>query len=138
MPQGSQGPQAAPASAGGLVGQWRATMQTGTVTISIAANGQYLQDGTTTTGVQTMQSGPYQLTAPNTIHFTVTDYSPKSRVMMVPCGIEGAPTCNVRRVIHYPVPPGSTYAYVFNGPNSMTLNNVNAQEVINFTRVAGQ
>jgi hypothetical protein len=37
-----------------------------------------------------------------------------------------------------PQPPGSTYAYVFSGPNSMTLNNENAQESITFTRVARQ
>jgi hypothetical protein len=138
MPQGPQAPQAPSASQSGLVGQWRATLQTGAVTISIAANGQYLQEGTTTTGVQTMQSGPYQLTAPNTIHFTVTEWSPKSRIMMVPCGIPGDPTCNVRRVINYARPPGSTYAYTFNGPNSMTLNNETAQETDTFTRVAGQ
>ncbi len=85
-----------------------------------------------------MQSGPYQLTAPNTIHFTVTNWSPKSRIMLVPCGIPSDPVCNVRRVLNYPEPPGSTYAYVFNGPNSMTLNNENAQETITFTRVAEQ
>ena len=138
MPQGTPAPQGTQGPQSSLVGQWRATLQTGTVIISIAANGQYIQNGTTTTGVQTMQSGPYQLSAPNTIHFTVTNWSPKSRVMLVPCGIPSDPVCNVQRLITYPQPSGSTYAYVFNGPNSMTLNNEASPEQIIFTRVAGQ
>jgi hypothetical protein len=148
-PQGPQVPQAPSASQSGLVGQWRASLQSGTVTISIAATGQYLQQGMTTTGVQTMQSGPYQLTAPNTIHFTVTDWSPKTKWMYVPnprCGVPGVPnptnpardSCRTEQEWTEPQPPGSTYAYTFNGTNSMTLNNENAQEAINLTRVAGQ
>lgn len=97
-----------------------------------------MQTGVTKTGAQTMQGGPYQLTPPNTIHFSVTDWSPKSRVILVPCGIPNNPTCNVQRLVTYPQPPGSTYAYVFNGPNSMTLNNEATPEQIVFTRVAGQ
>jgi hypothetical protein len=148
-PQGPQAPQSGPASQSGLIGQWRATLQSGTVTISIAATGQYLQQDTTTTGVQTMQSGPYQLTAPNTIHFTVTDWSPKTKWMYVPnprCGVPGVPnptnpardSCRTEQEWTEPQPPGSTYAYVLNGTSSMTLNNENAQETITFTRVAGQ
>jgi hypothetical protein len=142
-PQGPQGPQSS------LVGQWRTTLQSGTLTISIAANGQYMQQGTTTTGVQTMQSGPYQLAAPNTIHFTVTNWSPKTKWMYVPnprCGVPGVPnptnpqrdSCRTEQEWTEPQPPGSTYAYVFNGPNSMTLNNETAQETITFTRAMGQ
>jgi len=37
-----------------------------------------------------------------------------------------------------PQPPGSRYAYVFNGPNSMTLSNETASESITFTRVTTQ
>jgi len=37
-----------------------------------------------------------------------------------------------------PEPPGSRYAYVFNGPNALTLNNEQAQETITFNRVTGQ
>jgi hypothetical protein len=37
-----------------------------------------------------------------------------------------------------PQPPGSRYAYVFNGPNSVTLNNEQAQETITLTRVTAQ
>jgi hypothetical protein len=150
VPLGSQGPQGSPQGPqSSLVGQWRTTLQSGTLTISIAANGQYMQQGTTTTGVQTMQSGPYQLAAPNTIHFTVTNWSPKTKWMFVPnprCGVPGVPnptnpardSCRTEQEWTEPQPPGSTYAYVFNGPNSMTLNNQNAQETITFTRVTGQ
>ncbi len=81
------------------------------------------------------QGGPYQLIAPNTIVFAVTDWSPKTRIDLVPCGIPNQPVCNVQRVDNIPKPPGSKYAYVFNGPNSMTLNNEQAKETITFTRV---
>jgi hypothetical protein len=150
MPQGSQGPQG-PQAAGGLVGQWRTTLQSGTMTLTIAASGQYMQVGQVQGGMQTqtMQSGPYQLTAPNTIHFTVTDWSPKTRWIFVPnprCGVPGVPnptnpqrdSCHQEQEWTMPQPPGSTYAYTFSGTNSMTLNNENAQEQITFTRVAGQ
>ena len=132
-------PQSAPAPAAaqtGVLGQWRTTVQTGTITISFLPNGQYDQLGMTTTGVQTMQAGPYQLVAPNNIIFTVTNWSPKSRVVLVPCGIPSDPVCNVQRVVNYPKPPNSEYAYTFNGPNTMTLSNQTGP--MTFTRVAGQ
>ena len=91
--------------------------------IAFMSNGQYDQTGVTTTGVQTMQAGPYQLVAPNSIIFTVTQWSPKSRIMLVPCGIPNNPVCNVQRLMTYPKPPNSEYTYVFNGPNTMTLSN---------------
>jgi hypothetical protein len=128
-----QSPQAAPAPQSSLLGAWRASIQSGTVTISFMSNGQYDQTGVTTSGVQTMQAGPYQLVAPNSVIFTVTNWSPKSKVMLVPCGIPNDPVCNVQRLVNYPKPPNSEYAYVFNGPNAMTLSNQTGP--INFTRV---
>jgi hypothetical protein len=136
-PFSPQPPQAAPAqSQSSILGQWRTTVQTGTITIAFMSNGQYDQTGVTTTGVQTMQAGPYQLVAPNSIIFTVTNWSPKSRVMLVPCGIPNNPVCNVQRLVNYPKPPGSEYAYTFNGPNSMTLSNQTGP--MTFTRLNGQ
>ena len=70
-----------------------------------------------------MQAGPYQLVAPNNIIFTVTNWSPKTRLILVPCGIPNDPVCNVQQVQNMPKPPNSEYAYVFNGPNAMTLTN---------------
>jgi hypothetical protein len=83
-----------------------------------------------------MQAGPYQLVAPNSIIFTVTNWSPKSKMMLVPCGIPNEPVCNVQRVENMPKPPNSEYVYVFNGPNAMTLSNQTG--AINFTRVKAQ
>ena len=130
------GPQAAQAQQSSLLGEWRATIQSGTITISFLSNGQYDQTGVTNTGTQTMQAGPYQLVAPNSIIFTVTNWSPKSKVMLVPCGIPNDPVCNVQRVQNMPKPPNSEYVYVFNGPNAMTLTNQTG--AINFTRVKAQ
>ncbi len=138
-PQVTCAQQGQQASQSSLVGQWRTVLQGNTVTITIEANGQYMQVGVPQNGgTQTAQGGPYQLVAPNTIVFTVTDWSPKTRVLLVPCGIPNDPVCNVQRVVNMPQPPGSRYAYVFNGPNSMTLNNEQAKETITFTRVTAQ
>jgi len=130
------GAQAAQAQQSSLLGEWRATIQSGTITISFMSNGQYDQTGVTTSGVQTMQAGPYQLVAPNNIIFRVTNWSPKSKMMLVPCGIPNDPVCNVQQVQNMPKPPDSEYAYVFNGPNAMTLTNQTG--AIHFTRVNGQ
>lgn len=156
------GPQAAPApqapqsrpspqsSQTSLVGQWRTTLQSGTITLTILATGQYTQLGVPPNGgTQTAQGGPYALIAPNTIVFSVTDYSPKTRMIYVPrptCGVPGVPSptnprrdsCNQWQEETMPQPPGSRYAYVFNGPNSLTLKNEQAQETITFTRVTAQ
>ena len=149
-PQPSQAPrpqQAQPAPQSSPVGQWHTTLQGISLTISIEANGQYLQEGVPPNGgTKTAQGGPYQLVAPNTIIFTVTGYSPMTRMIYVPnptCGVPGVPSpTNPRRdsCLQWqeetmPHPPGSRYAYVFNGPNQMTLNNEQAQESITFTRV---
>ena len=69
-PQPSAAPIAAQSS---ILGQWRTTVSSGTNTISFMSNGQYDQTGVTTTGVQTMQAGPYQLVAQNNIIFTVAN-----------------------------------------------------------------
>jgi hypothetical protein len=135
-PQAAPAPQSTQAPQSGLIGQWRTTVSSGTITIAFMQNGQYDQTGVTTTGVQTMQAGPYQLVAPNSIIFTVTNWSPKSRIMLVPCGIPNNPVCNVQRLVNYPKPPGSEYAYVFNGPNTMTLSNQTGP--MTFTRLTGQ
>jgi hypothetical protein len=130
------GLQAAHAQQANLLGEWRATIQSGTITISFLSTGQYDQTGVTNTGTQTMQAGPYQLVAPNSIIFTVTNWSPKSKIALVPCGIPNDPVCNVQRVENMPKPPNSEYVYVFNGPNAMTLTNQTG--AINFTRVKVQ
>jgi len=142
-------PQQAPQNSN-LVGQWRTVLQGNTVTITIQATGQYMQVGVPQNGgTQTAQGGPYALIAPNTIAFTVTDWSPKTRFIFVPnprCGVPGVPSptnpqrdsCHQWQEETMPQPPGSRYAYVFNGPNSMTLSNETASESITFTRVTTQ
>jgi hypothetical protein len=145
-PQAGQAPQAQPspfspqpapaAPQSSLLGQWRTTVSSGTITIMFMSNGQYDQTGVTTSGVQTMQAGPYKLVAPNSIIFTVTEWSPKTRIVLVPCGIPNNPVCNVQRLVNMPKPPGSQYAYVFNGPNTMTLSNQTGP--MTFTRVMGE
>ena len=141
------GSQAQQAPKYNLVGQWRTVLQGNTVTITIQANGQYMQLGVPQNGgTQTAQGGPYQLIAPNTIVFTVTDWSPKVKVMYIPepgpvpsvpnpVGPYPGPNGPQYQTYAIPHPPGSRYAYVFNGPNTLTLNNETAKETITFTRV---
>jgi hypothetical protein len=147
-PQASPSPQAAQNN---LVGQWRGLFQ-GSIpfTITIQANGQYMQVATPPNGgTQSAQGGPYQLIAPNTIVFTVTDWSPKVKVMYIPdpgpvpsvpnpVGPYPGPQGPQWQTYAIPHPPGSRYAYSFNGPNTMVLNNEQAQETITFTRVTAQ
>jgi len=119
-----------------VVGQWRTVLSGNIVTITIDANGQYIQlmvpqNG----GMKFAQGGPYQLIAPNIIAFTVTDWSPKSRMILVPCGDPSNPVCNTQQEQNIPQPPNSSYAYRFNGPNTMILSNPNTREVITFSRV---
>jgi|GEM_PF-6930026 len=145
-PQTAPSPQAQPspfslqpapaAPQSSLLGQWRTTVSTGTIAITFMSNGQYDQTGVSTGGVQTMQAGPYQLVAPNSIIFTVTNWSPKTRIVLVRCEIPNSPVCNVQRLVNYPKPPGSEYAYVFNGSNTMTLSNQTGP--MTFTRVMRQ
>lgn len=135
-PQNGPAPQAAPASESSVVGQWRTVMQANIVTITIQANGQYMQlEVPQNGGMKFAQGGPYQLIAPNIIAFTVTDWSPKSRMIFVPCGIANNPVCNTQQEQDIPQPPNSSYAYRFNGPNTMILSNPNTREVLTFTRV---
>jgi hypothetical protein len=144
-------PQSTQSTQSSLVGQWLTTLQSGPLTLTIEANGQYMQVGQATAGQHTQmaQGGPYQLIAPNTIVFTVTDWSPKTKVMFVP---EPGPVPSVPNPVGpypgpngpqyqeyaIPHPPGSRYAYTFNGPNTMILSNEQAQETITFTRGTGQ
>jgi hypothetical protein len=148
FPQGPGSPQSPQSTQNNLVGQWRTGIQSGTLTLTIQANGQYMQMGMPQNGgTQTAQGGPYQLVAPNNIVFTVTDWSPKTRWIFVPnprCGVPGVPnptnpqrdSCLQWQEWTMPQPPGSEYAYVFNGPNAMTLTNQTG--AINFTRAAAQ
>jgi len=147
-PQASQAPRATPNS---LVGQWHTVLYGNiNVTITIQANGQYMQVGVPPNGgTQTAQGGPYTLVAPNTIVFTVTDWSPKTRMIYVPrpgpvpsvpnpVGPYPGPNGPQWQTEAMPKPPGSRYAYTFNGPNTMILNNEQARESITFTRVTAR
>jgi hypothetical protein len=99
-----------------LVGKWQGVFRGITLTIVIQPNGQYSQLAASPTA-QTMQSGPYKLLAPNTIHFAVTDWAPKTSQVYHPTGTTGG----YYTAEPVPTPPGATDTFVFNGPNSMTL-----------------
>jgi len=142
------GPQAAQAQQPSLVGQWRTVAQGSTVNLTIQANGQYmLMMQPPNGGTQSAQGGPYQLVAPNTIVFTVTDWSPKTRWNFVPnptCGVPGVtnPTNPRRDSCHQwqewtePRPPGGRDTYVFNGPNTVVMTDEHGSGA--YTRVTGR
>lgn len=151
QPAGSPAPQGTPAAQGSqssLVGQWHTVLQGADVTITIEANGQYIQVGIPPNGgTKTAQGGPYQLVAPNSIIFRVTDWSPKTKVMYIPApgpvpsvpnpvGPYPGPQGPQWQTYGIPKPPDSEYAYTFNGPNTMTLKN--QVDTITFTRVTGR
>lgn len=124
------GAMAAAAQENSLVGTWRGVYQGITLTIVIQADGQYTQTAQSGT-LMTEQSGPYQLSAPNTIVFSVTNWSPRTQQIYHPTGTVGGyytsePTA---------MPPGATDSYVFNGPNTLTLTDQVMHGSITLTRV---
>jgi hypothetical protein len=113
-----------------LAGKWRGVYRGITLTIVIQPNGQYTQTAVSGT-VQTMQSGPYKLVAPNTIIFSVTEWEPKTMQVYHPTGTAGGYYSTEQAS----KPPGATDKYVFNGPNSMTLTDLMNRGSIPMTRV---
>ncbi len=113
-----------------LVGQWRGVYSGITMTITIQPNGQYTQTAQSGT-LMTEQSGPYNLVAPNTIIFSVTNWAPKTMPVYHATGTSGGyytqqPTTK---------PPGGTDAYVFNGPNTVILTDQIMHGSVTMTRV---
>lgn len=125
---------AVPAQQNSLVGQWRGVTKgiTSDITLTLVfqPNGQYSQLAASVSG-QTTQSGPYKLVAPNTVILSVTDWAPKTQQIYHPTGTVGG-YYTTQRVAK---PSGGTFAYVFNGPNSMTLTDQVLHGSITMTRV---
>ncbi|MGD0347056.1 MAG: hypothetical protein ABSA85_09880 [Terracidiphilus sp.] len=120
-----------------LVGQWRGVYQGITFTIVIQPNGQYSQIAQKGT-LMTQQSGPYKLVAPNTLIFSVTNWAPRTQKIYhpYPPSRNGTPSAGgyyTSQVVAKP--PGATDAYVFNGPNTVTLTDQVMHGSITMTRV---
>ena len=124
------GATAAAAQQNSLVGQWRGVFQGITITIVIQSNGQY----TTTTRsatVMTEQDGQYNLFAPSTIIFSVTNWAPRTMPVYhaYPSGggyYTQEPTT---------MPPGGTDTYVFKGANTVILTDQMMHGSVTMTRV---
>jgi hypothetical protein len=147
-------PSATSASSG-FVGQWRGTSEGITFTIVFEPNGQYSQLAQSGT-LMTQQSGPYTLVPPNTLIFSVTDWEPKTQQIYHPDPTGGqnkrgqqGPNGNGQNPNHpdngpstggyytpqnVPKPPGGTFTYVFNGPNTFTMTDQNFHGSITLTR----
>jgi len=140
-----------------FVGQWRGVYQSMTITIVIQPNGQYSQLAQAGT-LMTQQSGPYTLVPPSTIVFSVTDWQPKTQQVYHPYPTGGpsnrSPDGNSRNGNQNPnqrdntpsaggyytseavaKPPGATDAYIFNGPNTITLTDQMTHGSITMNRV---
>jgi hypothetical protein len=124
------GATAARAQQNPFVGTWRGVSNGITLTVVIEANGQYSQIAQSRT-LMTQQSGPWRLVAPNTIIFSVTNWQPKTMPVYHPTGTVGG------YYTQEPMakPPDVMDAYVFNGPNSMTLTDQVYHVSITMTRV---
>lgn len=154
-PGNGPGPGAGPSASSGFVGQWRGTSEGITFTIVFEPNGQYSQLAQAGT-LMTQQSGPYTLVAPNTLIFSVTDWEPKTQQIYHPDPSGGqnkrgqqGPNGNGQNPNHpdntpssggyytpqnVPKPPGGTFTYVFNGPNTFTMTDQNFHGSITLTR----
>jgi hypothetical protein len=112
-----------------LVGQWRGTFQSITLTIVIQPNGQYIQTAQKGT-MMTQQSGPYKLVAPDTIIFSVSEWAPKTQQIYHPTGTVGG----YYTPQNTPKPPGATDTYVFSGPNTVVLTDQTTHGAIKMVR----
>ncbi len=115
-----------------LVGTWRGVSGGITVTVVIQANGQYSQ--LSQSSIVTTQSGPYRLVAPNTIIFSVTDWSPKTMPVYHPTGSDGGYYAQEPMA----KPADTMDAYVFNDPNTVTFTDQVYHVSITMTRVQTQ
>ncbi len=103
------------AEEGSFVGVWRGQTPLGGrqvfITITFSPGGTYSQQAIDSLGLQTMQSGHYQVTGER-IHFTVDDWAPK-------------------QLSH---PPGSLFDYSFPQPGTLVLHDVNFNGTITMTK----
>jgi hypothetical protein len=107
---------AAAAQQDSFVGTWRGVSNGITLTVVIQPDGQYFQTAQSST-LTTQQSGPWKLVAPNTIIFSVTNWAPKTMPVYHPTGTVGGYYTQEPMV----KPAAVMDAYVFNGPNTLTL-----------------
>ncbi len=113
-----------------FVGSWSGVFAGFQLNYVLQPNFSY-SERTVSASLQTMESGNYRLAPPNMISFQVLDWEPKTMPVYHPQGTVGGyytqqPTSR---------PPGGTYTYVFNGPNSVTFTDINTSTSITLTRM---
>lgn len=111
-----------------FLGRWNATYQGIGITMTMGADMRYQQTLTAAVG-QTWQTGRYAV-ADGLLNLGVDDWEPKTRNVYVPTGTVGGyyvPEANAR-------PAGGTFRFHFDGPNSLTLQDVNFGGVVTYTR----
>lgn len=111
-----------------FLGSWHATYQGIGVTMTMGADMRYQQTLAAAVG-QTWQTGPYTI-RDGLLNLGVDDWEPKTRNVYVPTGTVGgyyAPEVN-------PKPAGGTFRFRFDGPDTLTLQDVNLGGVITYRR----
>ncbi len=113
-----------------FVGQWSGIFKGIVITYNMDANYNY-NDRVASGSMQTTESGKYHLTAQNVIIFEVQDWAPKTQSVYHATGTTGGfytqqPTAK---------PPGGSFSFVFNSPNSVTLTDLTTHGSITLNRV---
>jgi hypothetical protein len=113
-----------------FAGQWRGVYQGIVFNYVMDTNYNY-SDHLVSGTMQTMESGKYHLSGQNLIIFQVLDWQPKTQNVYHPTGTVGG--YYTQEVLAKP--PGGTFSYVFNSPNSVTLTDVNLHGSVTLNRV---
>jgi hypothetical protein len=112
-----------------FAGQWSGKINGVTITYVMDANSNYT-DRVVSGSLQTMEQGKYRV-AQNVIVFEVQDWAPKTQNVYHATGISSG------YYSQQPMakPPGGSFSFVFNSPNSVTLTDLTAHGSITLNRV---
>jgi hypothetical protein len=124
-----------PAEDGSWTGEWRGQSPVATgammvVDLVVQPSGAFSE---TEQGgpIMTMQTGQMSAAGAGEVSFVVQDWQPRSMPVYHAVGTQGGYYTQEQTS----APPGGTWRYRFNGPNSVTLQDVNMGGAITLTRV---
>ena len=121
---------------GSLAGSWRAVLNINGTMVEfdmVVQPNMAFSETQKSNGGMTMQTGQVQQTGPDTVTFVVEDWEPKTMP-----SYSFAPQCPGQPCWHQiptTKPPGGTWRYWFNGPNSLGMHDVYMGGDITYQRV---
>ena len=118
------------AHAQSLTGSWRGVAMGVTFTMTVQPNGAFVQSQQKGT-LMTQQTGVVRSAAAGMVSFVVENWQPRTQPIYHATGTVGGYYTQQATA----KPPGGTWRLQFNGPNSVTMTDVNLGGSITFNRV---